>query len=516
MSEDGCHAYTLGVQKMPISLVATFQRMRVLALLLVPFAAFAQVQIDLDQSAISVMRAGLVNGPNGYIPPSPQTDKADSLISQTKPETWRFSSVRGYGYGGDIYKFVVEDYDYPARFGTRTVLVLQDIFNAKYGKPIVLGCSTGSNCFETFDDLEQSWYETLWDFLVDTQDAQIDFYELMAEPDASFLYVSPEQCPEQCQNQCPDQCPDQSPDQCPDQCQDQSPDQCPDQCPDQLYTLMPPRQIYTLMKDAYALVKEMRPQARIVGPSLVSFKPRVLLTLARNMSRDGLRFDAISWHELGNDPDVVAGHVAAVRAAFKAYPAICNPSCPQIHINEYQGESTTLIPGYSVGWLSALDSSNVDQANRACWGGDAGSPIPYKSCWYGFGGLLMPDSVTPQSLFWVYKFYSDLSDSRFASTSSIPKIAAIAGSLDGNTIGLLVGNYGATQNNVQLQLLHFTQASAQVDVIRIPNTFNQATAMPTPSVVESYTAVPSSSVLTVPIASFAQGDAYWITVTPEP
>jgi hypothetical protein len=88
--------------------------------------------------------------------------------------------------------------------------------------------------------------------------------------------------------------------------------------------------------------------------------------------------------------------------------------------------------------------------------------------------------------------------------------------LDGNTIGLLVGNYGATQNNVQLQLLHFTQASAQVDVIRIPNTFNQATAMPTPSVVESYTAVPSSSVLTVPIASFAQGDAYWITVTPEP
>ncbi|MPZ43869.1 MAG: hypothetical protein GEV05_10770 [Betaproteobacteria bacterium] len=215
-------------------------------------------------------------------------------------------------------------------------------------------------------------------------------------------------------------------------------------------------ELYQLAKDAYLLVKQIRPDAKTVGPSIVSFKPKVLNALIDQMARDGIRFDAISWHELGKDPDVIGQHVATMRAFFKEHPGICQPSCPEIHINEYHGEDTMFIPGHAVGWLSNLESSNVDQANKACWGGDVGSPISYQSCWYGFSGLLVPNKLTPQPLYWVYKFYAEMNASRFAAKST-PKADSMT----------------------------------------------------------SFNAAPANSVLSLQFDRFPAGDAFWVVVTPK-
>ena len=425
-----------------------------------------EIQIDLSQVQRHSLKQGLVNGPNHYNGPTAASNQANALISVLRPTSWRFSGIRGYGYGGDIYRFVVDDYQYDSRFGTSTVLNLQDIFNAKYGKPVTIkaSCLQGeSGCFTSYSNLRQTWNTAIRDFLIGSIAAKIDFFDLLAEPDATFVNVSPDQ-------------------------------------------------LYQLLKDAYSLVKQIRPDSNTVGPSLLSFKPALLESLLANMVRDRIRLDAISWHELGNNPEMVGQHVTTMESIFQRYPAICQPSCPEIHINEYHGEHTMLIPGHAVGWLSNLESSNVKQANRACWGGDAGSPIPYPSCWYGFSGFLTPDSSTPQPLYWVYKFYADLNASRFATKSSLPKVAAISGELSDGRIGLLAGNYGTTITGGQIQFTNFTKASAQVEVRRINNTFNQVTSLPTVNGVV-FNALPKNSVLTLQL-EFEPGVAYWVTITP--
>jgi hypothetical protein len=438
-----------------------------LFIVFVPLNSVAgEIQIDVSQIRYSSLKQGLLNGPNNYNGATARSGTANTLISALKPSSWRFSGIRGYGYGGDIYRFVVEDYYYDTRFGTSTVLNLQDIFNAKYGKPVTIkaACLQGeSGCFTSFSNLRQAWNTAIRSFLSDTKGTRIAFFDLLAEPDLTFRNVSVVQ-------------------------------------------------LYELAKDAYSLVKQIRPEAKTVGPSIVSFKPRVLEPLIAYMVRDGIRFDAISWHELGNDPDVIGQHVATMKSIFQKYPAICQPSCPEIHINEYQGEDTMLIPGNAVGWLSNLESSNIDQANRACWGGDKGSPILYESCWYGFSGLLTPDSSTPQPLYWIYKFYAELNASRFATKSTLSKIAAISGELNNGRIGLLAGNYGTTIQAGQLRFLDFTKKSAQVEVFRIDNTLNQVMSLPTMNGVV-FNVAPKDSVLTLQL-EFAVGDAYWIVITP--
>jgi hypothetical protein len=427
-----------------------------------------EIQIDLSQVRHSALKQGLLNGPNHYNGPTATSNAADALISALKPTSWRFSGIRGYGYGGDIYKFVVDDYHYDKRFDTSTVLNLQDIFNARYGNPVTIKAfclPRQSGCFTSFENLRQAWNTTIRNFLIDTKGTRIAFFDLLAEPDATFKNVSRVQ-------------------------------------------------LYELAKDAYSLVKQIRPEAKIVGPSIISFKPLVLEDLISNMVKDGIRFDAISWHELGNDPEIIATHVATFKSLLQKYPAICQPSCPQIHINEYQGEDTMLIPGHAVGWLSALEASNINQANRACWGGDKGSPILYESCWHGFSGFLMSDNLTPQPLYWIYKFYAELNASRLATKSTVSKITAISGQLSNGRIGILVGNYGMSQNAVRLQLVNFMKASARIDVIRIGNTFNQVKSLPRVDPVKAVNAATTNSVLTFQLDSFAAGDAYWIVITP--
>jgi len=449
------------------SAVAIFNLLLFIAL--VPLHSVAgEIEIDLSQLRDSSLKQGLLNGPNDYYGITASSDTADTLISALKPTSWRFSGIRGYGYGGDIYRFVVDDYHYDRRFGTSTVLNLQDIFNAKYGNPITIKAlclPRESGCFASFENLRQSWNTAIRDFLIDTKGTKIAFFDLLAEPDATFRNVSQDQ-------------------------------------------------LYLLAKDAYYLVKEIRPEAKTVGPSIISFKPRVLEALIQYLVKDGIRFDAISWHELGNDPEIIGQHVTLMRSLFQKYPGICQPSCPEIHINEYQGEDTMLIPGHAVGWLSNLESSNVNQANRACWGGDKGSPIPYQSCWYGFSGFLMSDNLTPQPLYWIYKFYAELNSSRFATQSTLSKIAAISGQLSNGRIGILVGNYGMSSNAIRLQLVNFMKASAQIEVIRIGDTRNQVKSSPRADSLKDFNAVTANSVLTFQLDSIAAGDAYWIIVTP--
>lgn len=409
------------------------------------------IRIDLSTLSHTGLKQGYLNGSNDYTDKTPIYDAADALLSKTKPGSWRFSGINGYGYGGNVYKFVFEDYAYDLRFGTSAVCSLQGIFNFTYGMPITIKrwCFRGP-CFRSFAKLLSAWTTTLKDFLIATAGTRIEFFDVLAEPDATFVNVTPEQ-------------------------------------------------LYVLVKTAHDLVRQYRPEAKVVGPSLISYKPVLLDAFIRQLSIDGIQFDAISWHELGSDPDVMAAHVSEFKAK---YPHI------KIHISEYQGEDVTFIPGYTVGWLSALEKAGVDQANKACWGGDYGSPVTYESCWYGVSGLLMPDSPTPQPLYWVYKSYADMNGQRFAVSNDMPKMAVIAGPISGG-VGVLLGNYGTDSGGVAV--ISDVAGPVVVTAYRIQNTFNRVTSYPELLPSLSFRLTPVNGEVSLPFG-IASGDAYWVEV----
>lgn len=427
------------------------------------------VQINVSQTGFSTLKQGVLNGPNNYANPTPALNTADTFLSALKFGSWRFSGIREYGYGGDIYKFVVEDYRYKARFSTETVFNLQDIFNAKYGKPITVSGSCRPrqrDCFSSFASLQSAWRQELGNFLNATKYADITYFDLLAEANHNaFVGVTVDQR-------------------------------------------------YALLKDAYALVRQIRPDAKIVGPSNAGFSPKVYEGFVSYLVRDGLRLDAISWHDFGSDPSIVVTNAHAMRTIFQKYPAICQPKCPELHVNEYEGEETMFIPGYAVGWLSNLELARVDHANRACWGGDPGSPIPYQSCWEGFSGLLTPDNLQPQPLYWVYKFYADLNGSRFGVSNLPARTSVISGKLGDGKIGILVGNYGNRQGMLSMQLVGFNASAGDVAIHKIPNMGNRVSALPRVDAVQNITVPAQNAMLTVNMNEFQDGGAYWIVVTP--
>lgn len=419
-----------------------------------------QINVDLGTLQPVSLKQGLVDGLGGYWGPDVTWDAANGYISALKPKSWRFAAL-------DIYNFVVRDYQYDTRFGTSIVVNLQDIFNTKYGKPIEVtsSCLPGqSGCFTSFDSLRQAWVSALQEVLVGTSALHVNYFDLLAEPDiGSFVNVSP-------------------------------------------------YQIYLLLRDAYGLVRTYRPDAKIVGPSDSAFNASVYQNLLANLVTDNLHFDAISWHELGDDPDVISDHVKTLRSLFVMYPQICVPTCPEIHINEYQGEAAMFIPGYAVGWLKQLEAAKIDQANRACWGGDPGSSINYETCWYGFEGMLTPDNSSPQALYWVYKYYGDLGDSRYSIQNSIPKVAAVSGRLSDGRTGVLLGNYGTASALFQIKLTHFQGSSAHVDIYRLQNNLNQVVALPQVDLFKSMNLSVRNSNLVIDMSGVLAGEAYWIVV----
>ncbi len=426
------------------------------------------LRINTRTMMTTTLRHGFLNGPNHYAKRDSTTDTASKLLDALEPGTWRFSGVGTYGYGGDIHGFVVQDYQYHSRFGTNIVVNLQDIFMAKYGWPVTVRplCFGSPGCFTSFEKLQASWKNSLQEFLLETSDIHIDYFDLLAEVDlGGFENVSWDQ-------------------------------------------------MYILMKDAHALVREYRPDAKTVAPSNAGFSPKIYEELIKRISEDEIRLDAISWHELGDDPGILSSHVDTLKSFFELYPTVCDPKCPEIHINEYQGENFMLVPGHVVGWLHALEASRVDQANRACWGGDPGTPIPYESCWYGFSGLLMPDGSIPQPIYYAYKFYADLTEDRYAIQDAVPGISVISGDLEKGGSGILIGNYGTETRFLSVELSGVNSKNVTVTTHKVPNTSNKVVPLADIHPITTTQNPVIHNTLRISVESLTEGEVYFIEVTP--
>ncbi len=390
------------------------------------------------------------------------------LVSALKPKSWRLSSEHN-----DVYDFVVGEAKLPSRLGTEIVFVIQDAFHARYGFNVGISdvCRPSQrNCFSSYDAFKKSWLDVVNNLMAIEVTGKfiIDYIDVFSEPNWGSTQLGG----------------------------------------------LAPEQLGDLFKSTHDTVRHYRPDAKIVAPSIVSYGERYLKTFLRFVANNKLRLDALSWHEFGS-PNAVPGHVAEMRQFIKSLPELCNPNCPEIHINEYAPDSQDLTPGYGVGWLYYLEKAQVDHANRACWD----HPRAGSTCWNGFDGMLLQDNVTPQPIYWVYKAYADLTNSRLSSESSLPQTVALASKDDSKReMRILAGKYGqhgaSGRVTIEVNGLHYNISSAVVEIWRIPDSGNGVQPLPAlPPPVREAIRIHENS-LSVVIPEFHDGEAYSLFVRP--
>lgn len=410
---------------------------------------------------VSRLRQGFVHG-IGY---QKGTDysRTIALISAVKPMSWRLSRH------GNLYGFVVGEAKLPQTLGTELVFNIQDLFNIKYGYDVRVGLvclPNQKNCFSSYDTFKKSWLEVLNAALRTGAEKNliIDYIDVFAEPDygQGKLGVTPEQ-------------------------------------------------LGDIFKSTHDTVRQYRPNAKIVAPSFSAFREVYLTRFLTFVADNNLRLDALSWHEF-NAPELIPSHVSKIREFFKTQPKLCNPRCPEIHINEYSPDVQFYVPGNAVGWLYYLEKAGVDHANRACWDNP-------DSCWAGFGGLLMQDNVTPQPLYWVYRAYADMAGSRVATQSSSPQVVAIASKNDERQeLRILAGNYNqkGTSGPVSIEVkgYQYDASSVIAEIRRVPDTGNKVQPLPSEPPATNLVVRVRDRAFSIVIGNFRDGEAYAIVVRP--
>ncbi len=152
---------------------------------------------------------------------------------------------------------------------------------------------------------------------------------------------------------------------------------------------------YDAWKSTYNVVKEINPDAKIAGPGHCGYNydwNKEFLSYCKN---NNCMPDMFVWHELAGEPNY---SIYWMEYRFNEFNEMCDelgverlPIC----ISEYGLMQTNGIPGESVKWISRLEASDV----YGC--------VAY---WRLANNLadVVADDVTPNSNYWVYKFYADM------------------------------------------------------------------------------------------------------------
>ncbi|MDQ2729996.1 MAG: fibronectin type III domain-containing protein, partial [Actinomycetota bacterium] len=207
---------------------------------------------------------------------------------------------------------------------------------------------------------------------------------------------------------------------------------------------------------AYRGIKAADPHAKVVAPSLETWAAGPAEAGAEEAGSVDMRSfldvavinqappDAIAWHE--NDtyplPDNFAtgqgpaqpGDVQAaalqLRALLAERPTLGHPA---ILVNEYDSPLLSLVPGWDVGQLAALDTAGVSEANRACY---------YGTCGDGYlDGLLAGDGSTPLPGYWVYALYARTAGRQVPVATTFTGVTGLAAVARSGVVTALLGRH---------------------------------------------------------------------------
>lgn len=152
---------------------------------------------------------------------------------------------------------------------------------------------------------------------------------------------------------------------------------------------------YDAWASTYKVVKDINPDAKIAGPGHCGYNYDWNKEFLKYCKNNNCMPDMFVWHELAGEPNY---SIYWMEYRFNEFNEMCDelgvdriPIC----ISEYGLMQTNGIPGESVKWISRLEASDV----YGC--------VAY---WRLANNLseVVADDVTPNSNYWVYKFYADM------------------------------------------------------------------------------------------------------------
>ncbi len=152
---------------------------------------------------------------------------------------------------------------------------------------------------------------------------------------------------------------------------------------------------YDAWLSTYKVVKDINPDAKIAGPGHCGYNYDWNKEFLSYCKANNCMPDMFVWHELAGEPNY---SIYWMEYRFNEFNEMCDelgverlPIC----ISEYGLMQTNGIPGESVKWISRLEASDI----YGC--------VAY---WRLANNLaeVVADDVTPNSNYWVYKFYADM------------------------------------------------------------------------------------------------------------
>ena len=150
-----------------------------------------------------------------------------------------------------------------------------------------------------------------------------------------------------------------------------------------------------LWKQTYDLIRQMDPDAKIIGPSYSWYNSSKMEEFIKYCSQNKCLPDVVSWHQWGSGGFV--GAVENYRNLEKKYNMTPRP----LSINEYSSEehSEEGCPGVSVPFIAKFERYGVESAMISWWF----VPLP------GRLGSLLTSNNERGGGWWLYKWYGDMS-----------------------------------------------------------------------------------------------------------
>lgn len=294
---------------------------------------------------------------------------------------------------------------------------------------------------------------------------------------------------------------------------------------------------------AYQAIKSVDPNARVIGPSITYQYQNLnapwyvdLKTFIPFAAANGMKLYAIAWHDNSDSvdqnplsyyemPQELRDEAEVVHELIAENPGI---GSPKLFVDENSSAAGQFIPGFAAGYFAAEEQAGIDEANRACW------PYPgstdASTCFQANLGELLNSDGNPNASYWTMVDYAAMSGMRVASESSDINLSSLAVTDSSGVTRILLGRHqtcsqpttGSYCNGptalpapvaTTVQVLLPTSASSAT--VQIQEMANSRADVPTAPATTTSTVPVSGGLATVSIPSFGDGEAYFVTVTPD-
>jgi hypothetical protein len=212
-------------------------------------------------------------------------------------------------------------------------------------------------------------------------------------------------------------------------------------------------------------LRDLDPEAVIVGPSLNQFLQEWLEAFLLFARDNNVLPDILCWHEIHNwhSPTEIPEHVNIIKA-FMAENGI---EIDKIDINEVVAPIHQTNPGMHVWYLANMEEAGIHGACKATWKDEGGDP--YNALVPTLGGFLTYPDLKPRSTWWVMKAYADISGNlaEVIPDSTMEGIAGIDD--DSQRIRILLGrgDYGSEDDVVRIRNLDKVSWLSGLDSVHV-------------------------------------------------